>query len=106
MSHKDPFYSHGFTGCLGVGIGCGGDVSYETGRINFPSYQGGSGGGVDMYEKRLRDYFAVHCDVSLYNPQQTLESKLDRSATIKELADFIAEIKLIEADAMLAERAK
>lgn len=54
----------------------------------------------------LRDYFAAKADMAPYNPRQALESKLDRPVTIAELADYIAKIRHIEADAMLAERAK
>lgn len=51
-----------------------------------------------------RDYFAAKADVSLYGPKQALESKLDRQATMLELAEYIVQLRYLEADAMLAER--
>lgn len=52
----------------------------------------------------LRDWFAGQADVSAYQPKDTLEHKLGRVVTIDELAAYIAKIRLIEADAMLAAR--
>lgn len=54
----------------------------------------------------LRDYFAAKADVSLYTPLETFELARGRKPTITELAKYIAEIRMIEADAMLTERAK
>lgn len=54
----------------------------------------------------LLDYFAAHADMAPYSPRQALESKLDRKVTMAELAEYIAQIRHIEAKAMLAERAK
>jgi hypothetical protein len=68
--------------------------SYETGRINFPSYQGG-GGGVDMYEKRLRDSLAIAALSTMTfttKPYDTTESVADSCYKM--------------ADAMLARRKK
>ena len=54
----------------------------------------------------LRDYFAGQVDVSVYEPKASFERANGRSATIDELASYIAEIRMIEADAMLKEREK
>ena len=52
----------------------------------------------------LRDWFAGRADVAIYEPLQTLKGKLSRQPTIDELATYVAEIRTIEADAMLAAR--
>jgi hypothetical protein len=52
----------------------------------------------------LRDYFAAKVDVFVYSPLSTLNRKLGREATINELADYIAAIRFIEADAMIKAR--
>lgn len=52
----------------------------------------------------LRDYFAGQCDPSIYSPLDTLQTKLDRKATLQELAVYIANIRLLEADAMIEVR--
>jgi hypothetical protein len=52
----------------------------------------------------LRDWFAGQADVAIYEPLQTLKAKLSRQPTISELATYVAEIRTIEADAMLAAR--
>ena len=54
----------------------------------------------------LRDWFAGQVDVSLYKPLATLEDKIGRRPNMEELAEYIAKIRIIEADAMLAEREK
>lgn len=54
----------------------------------------------------LRDYFAAKVDLTPYGVREALESKLDRVPTMAELAEYIAKIRHLEADAMLAERAK
>jgi hypothetical protein len=54
----------------------------------------------------LRDYFAASVDVLAYKPIEALQVRLDRHPTIGELAKYIAEIRHIEADAMIAERSK
>ncbi|KDC23888.1 hypothetical protein L505_3676 [Bordetella bronchiseptica F4563] len=53
----------------------------------------------------LRDHFAAKADVSLYGPADALATKLGRMPTMKELAECIAQLRLLEADAMLAARA-
>jgi hypothetical protein len=52
----------------------------------------------------LHDYFAAHADVSIYTPLENLTTQLHRKPTIGELAEYIASIRSIEADAMLKER--
>ena len=54
----------------------------------------------------LRDYFAAAADVAAYSPLKTLEVRLGRPPAIEELAKYISAIRLLEADAMLAERMK
>jgi hypothetical protein len=65
--------------------------------------------GVDTFGEvqigmSLRDWFAGQADVAIYEPLQTLKAKLSRQPTISELAAYVAEIRTIEADAMLAAR--
>lgn len=70
------------------------------GGLAFPSGLNGTRlGGMT-----LRDYFAAKCDVSFYAPSETLERQMGRNPTIGEMADYIASIRYIEADAMLAQR--
>lgn len=52
----------------------------------------------------LRDYFAAHADVSIYTPLDNLTAKLNRKPTVGEMAEYIASIRTIEADAMLKAR--
>lgn len=52
----------------------------------------------------LRDYFAAHADVEAYSPFATYEMANGRPPTLAELTDYIATIRYLEADAMLAER--
>jgi len=52
----------------------------------------------------LRDYFAAHADVSIYTPLENLTTQLHRKPTIGEMAEYIASIRSIEADAMLKAR--
>lgn len=52
----------------------------------------------------LRDWFAGQCDVSAYSPCAAFELANGKNPTIDELAEYIAEIRLIEADAMLRAR--
>jgi len=58
-------------------------------------------GGTGM---TLRDYFAAKCDVSVYAPVDSFHRKHGRNPTGNELAAWIAEVRFIEADAMLAAR--
>jgi hypothetical protein len=52
----------------------------------------------------LRDYFAAHCDVDAYGAHNSYRRANGREPTIAELANYIAAIRYIEADAMLAKR--
>jgi hypothetical protein len=54
----------------------------------------------------LRDWFAGQADVPLYMPLATLTDRIGRQPSMKELAEYIAKIRIIEADTMLAEREK
>lgn len=76
----------------------------ETGGPAFPSprYERG-----DMYSlgMTLRDYFAGSVDVSIYQPLQMLKNKINRDPTVAELAAYIADIRMVEADALLKARA-
>jgi hypothetical protein len=54
----------------------------------------------------LRDYFAAKCDIQMYAPADSFYRKYARNPTINELAVWIAEIRFIEANAMLKERDK
>lgn len=61
----------------------------------------GSGAPAGM---SLRDYFAGQCDPSAYTPFNNLKEILGRHPTVGELAEYIAGIRFIEADAMIAAR--
>lgn len=50
----------------------------------------------------LRAYFAVQVDVSVYDPVTSFERNHGRSPSVSELATYIASIRIIEADALLA----
>lgn len=52
----------------------------------------------------VRDYFAAKADVSIYGPADALTTKLGRLPTMKELAEYVAQLRWLEADAMLAAR--
>jgi len=58
----------------------------------------------DQTGMTLRDYFAAHADVSIYTPLDNLTAKLNRKPTVGEMAEYIASIRTIEADAMLKAR--
>ena len=81
-------------------------MSNKTGGAAFPrpAYSGQTKDGTAQSGMTLRDYFAGQCNVLAYFPYETLLKKLERSPTEDELADFIARIRLSEADAMLAAR--
>jgi hypothetical protein len=53
----------------------------------------------------LRDYFAASVDVSIYQPLVMLKNKINRDPTVAELAAYIADIRMVEADALLKARA-
>lgn len=52
----------------------------------------------------LRDFFAAKTDISIYAPVDSLYRKFGRNPTVNELAEWIAEVRYIEADFMLAAR--
>ena len=54
----------------------------------------------------LRDYLAAKVDVSVYTPFENMKAALGRAPKVGEMAEYIAELRYIEADLMLAERAK
>lgn len=74
----------------------------------FPDERDAEGNGITEGSRgmTMRDWFASQCDVTAYHPAGTLEKSIGRAPTIDELADYIAKIRHIEADCMLAERAK
>lgn len=49
----------------------------------------------------LRNYFAAKCDVSIYAPVDSFKRKYGRMPIMEELAEYISEIRYIEADAMI-----
>lgn len=80
--------------------------SIDTGGQAFPNptsadFQHPACGGMT-----LRDWFAGQVDLSTYSIRATLERKLDGEVTIGEIAAYIAQIRYIEADAMIARRGK
>lgn len=58
-------------------------------------------GGTGM---TLRDYFAAKCDISQYGPGDLFYRTYGRNPDASERAALIAELRYIEADAMLAAR--
>lgn len=48
-----------------------------------------------------RDWIAMQVDITPYNPFETLKCKLGRGPLLKELAEYIAAIRYVEADAVL-----
>lgn len=60
-----------------------------------------SAGGTGM---TLRDYFAAKCDIQEYAPVDVFFRTYGRNPSAGELAMLVAEIRFIEADAMLAAR--
>ncbi len=67
----------------------------------FPSGQADITKGMD-----LRDYFAIHADVPWNAAIETLSLRGNSTPTVKEMAEYRAQLKYIEADAMLAARTK
>ncbi|MWA22325.1 hypothetical protein AQ938_07090 [Burkholderia pseudomallei] len=65
---------------------------------------GGAFVPVDPPRVALRDFYAAHVDVSLYRPMEALLQKLGRPPSMTELAAFIADIRLMEADALMKAR--
>ncbi|WP_063588369.1 hypothetical protein [Achromobacter ruhlandii] len=58
----------------------------------------------DAMGMTMRDYFAAKADVSIYGPADALTTKLGRLPSMKELAEYVAQLRWLEADAMLAAR--
>jgi len=56
------------------------------------------------YGMSVRDYFAAKCDISQYAPVDVFYRTYGRNPDASELAEMIATIRYIEADAMLAAR--
>lgn len=54
----------------------------------------------------LRDYFATGCNISVYSPANTFETNQGHRPTTEELAAWIAQVRYMEADAMLAARSE
>jgi hypothetical protein len=54
----------------------------------------------------VRDYFAARADIAVYTPVDSLYRKLGRNPTADEMATWIAEVRFIEADAMIAARSQ
>lgn len=74
----------------------------ETGGWAFPVPNDANCNGEEGMT--LRDYFAAKADISVYAPVDSLYRKLGRNPTVDEMAAWIAEVRFIEADAMLAAR--
>ncbi|MNY17517.1 hypothetical protein D3C86_1508390 [compost metagenome] len=72
----------------------------------FPVGANEYGGHGTCFGLTVRDYFAAKADIEVYAPVDTLYRKLGRNPTVNEMADWIAEVRFIEADAMLAARTK
>lgn len=79
-------------------------MSIETGGSAFPMQASEYGGHGSDGGMSLRDYFAAKCDISVYAPVDSLYRKHGRNPTVNELAAWIAEVRFIEADAMLEAR--
>lgn len=58
----------------------------------------------DLPRLTLRDYYAAHVDITIYRPIEALTGRLGRGPSMKELAAYIAEIRLMEADAIMKAR--
>jgi hypothetical protein len=54
----------------------------------------------------LRDYFAAKASIEAYAPVDTLYRKLGRNPTVNELAEWIADVRYIEAAFMIARRSQ
>ncbi|MCY1462348.1 hypothetical protein D9M71_801120 [compost metagenome] len=78
----------------------------ETGGQAFPLGASEYAGHGPQAGMTLRDYFAAKCCIDVYAPVDSLYRKLGRNPTVDEMADWIAEVRFIEADAMLKRRAQ
>lgn len=72
----------------------GGNAFPVPGLQDYPDFNGLS----------VRDYFAAKAEVSVYRPAETWTTTFGRSPNAEELAKFVAELRYLEADAMLTER--
>ena len=79
-------------------------MSKDDGNAAFP--MPASENNREWYGMSLRDYFAAKCDIEVYAPADSLYRKLGRNPTVNELAAWIAEVRFIEADAVLAARSQ
>ncbi|WP_042298938.1 hypothetical protein [Paraburkholderia kururiensis] len=52
----------------------------------------------------LLDYYAAHVDVQIYRPIETLLARLGRPPSMSELAAYVAELRLMEAQAIMKAR--
>ena len=80
--------------------------SIDTSGPAFPMCMPTSIGTGVVYGMTLHDYFAAHANPALYKPLETLTAKLGRHPSVGELADYIANLRFIEAGAMLKEKNK
>lgn len=86
-------------------------MSKDTGGPAFPvarddAFPKDSVAGSPKPGMTLRDYFATHADVPWAAAAETFEIKHGHRPTVAELAGYVADIRHVMADAMLAERAK
>lgn len=104
--------------CIGVGVDPGYELidlpienqaanpepkaDRDDGNAAFP--MPGSEQNQPWYGMSLRDYFAAKCSVEVYVPVDVFYRTYGRNPDASELAKLIAEIRFIEADAMLAAR--
>jgi hypothetical protein len=65
----------------------------------FPHHEDGMSGTSPGMS--LRHYFASHVDVSVYDPINTFRNARGREPSVEELATYVAEIRMLEADALL-----
>jgi hypothetical protein len=82
----------------------------KDGGSAFPiNYVAGPNGDPVSYASdgmTLRDYAAIHADVSTGDFSEVYKNSQGRYPTVIELADYMAEIRYIMADAMLRARDK
>lgn len=71
---------------------------------NPPAYtEAGPLHGLPIPGMTLRDYLAGQVDVSVYNPITAFKNSKGHGPNIPKLAEYVAKIRMIEADAMLKE---
>lgn len=79
-------------------------MSKDNSEPAFPVGANEYGGHGTCFGITVRDYFAAKCDIAAYAPVDSFYRKHGRNPTVNELAAWIAEVRFIEADAMLAAR--